>query len=505
MSHFSAFIYLSLVVAYFACFGSLFLTAWIRDLAEARDFVDRPDGGRKRHGNPVALGGGLAVLLSSGIAIVLVGYIYYDIARSTVDISSLLGLAIAAVLLCVVGLYDDLYNMRGAVKLIWQLVAGIIIVALDPNLLISRIHVLGADIHLGAFGVLLAILWILAAINSLNLIDGMDGLAASLGFIFSVTIGIMTMITMQWLEAIIAFAMAGSLLGFLRHNWPPARIYLGDSGSMLIGVVLGTLAIRCEVKDATTIAVAAPAAIFAIPLLDSFAALLRRKLTGRSIYATDRGHIHHRLLTQGLSNRQALLLIAGLCMLTCAGSILSLRQNASYWGYISVGLVIAILLGTRIFGHAELLLLNNRLAGFGKMLIPGEKPRSSSVVLQGTLEWEEVWAALVESADKYDLIKIRLNLYLPQLHEDFFATWQRRSRARVDRRWTAELPLVVDNRVVGVLSVVGVQTNGSVAPTLIDFSEMVAPLELQLEETLQTRMSEDDTPDTAPKLASTVV
>ena len=428
----------------------------------------------------------------------LVGYIYADMTQGQVEISSLSGLGIAAVLLCLVGLYDDLYNMRGAVKLIWQLLAAIIIVALGPDLQISRIGVLRMDVQLGAFGVLLAIFWILAAINSLNLIDGMDGLATSLGFIFSVTIGIMTLMTYQWLEAIIAFAMAGSLLGFLRHNWPPARIYLGDSGSMLIGVVLGTLAIRCEVKDATAIAVAAPAAIFTIPLLDSFAALVRRKLTGRSIYATDRGHIHHRLLTQGLSNRQALFLIAGLCTLTCAGSILSLRHGV-YWGYLSVALVIAVLLGTRIFGHSELMLLNNRLAGFGKMLMPGESPRSSSVVLQGTLQWEEVWEALVESADRYQLIKIRLNLYLPQLHEDFFATWQRRSRSRSDRRWTAELPLVVDSSVVGVISVVGVQTQGSVAPTLIDFCELVLPLEQHLEELLRTRLSAE--PETDPDQA----
>ena len=111
-------------------------------------------------------------------------------------------------------------------------------------------------------------------------------------------------------------------------------------------------------------------------------------------------------------------------------------------------------------------------------------PRASSVRLQGTLEWEEVWQALIESAKKFNLMKIRLNLYLPQLHEDFFATWTRRSTSRADRRWSAEIPLVVDDAVVGTLSVVGVQDGGSVAPVLSAFAELVEPVESQLAQVL---------------------
>lgn len=511
MSEDILFVYLLMVVAYFACFGNLFITSAVRDLAEARDFVDRPDKGRKTHRAPVALGGGVAILISCAIAIGLVVYIYADMDRVTASPSSLTGLGIAAVLLCIVGLYDDLYNMRGSVKLFWQLVAAITIVAFVPKTVFTSLGFFGARFDMsgyaGTFAVLLAILWIVAAINSLNLIDGMDGLASSVGLIVSITIGMMTLITDQWLEAIVAFAMAGSLLGFLRHNWPPARIYLGDSGSMLIGVVLGTLSLRCEFKGATTVAIAAPAALFAIPLLDSGAALLRRKLTGRSIYATDRGHIHHRLLTQGLSNRQALLFISGLCLITCGGAIAALYSRRPIIGYVAVIVVVVTLLVTRIFGHSELLLLNNRLAGFGRMLMPGETPRSSSLVLQGNLQWEEVWEGLIESSNKFNLIRIRLNLYLPQLHEDFFATWQRRSRARSDRRWSAELPLVVDDTVVGVLSVVGVQQGGSVASTITDFAELVYPLEGQLEQILQARssVSELEPEPTTPSLAEPTV
>ncbi len=485
MSESVVFIYLSLVVGYFACFGSLFVTAWVRDVAESRDFVDRPDGGRKSHKAPVALGGGVAILISTAIAIGMVAYIFTDLPSGKVEgLPSLIGLAIAAVLLCGVGLYDDLYNMRGVIKLLWQLVAACIIVALGPDMVSRSIVVLGYTIEMHQLGFPLAIIWILAAVNSLNLIDGMDGLATSVGLIFSFTIGIMALMTGQWLEAIIAFAMAGSLLGFLRHNWTPAKIYLGDSGSMLIGIVLGTLALRCQVKDATSIAVATPLAIFAIPFIDSAAALMRRKLTGRSLYVTDRGHIHHRLLTQNFSNHQALFLIAGLCALTCTGSVLGMYFRKPF-GVIAFGMVLAILIGFRLFGHSELMLLNNRIAGFGRRFLPGSETNASSVRLQGTIQWEEAWDGLVEAAEKFNLMKIRLNLYLPRLHEDFFATWQRRSTSRTDRRWSVELPLVVDNTVVGTLSVSGVQDGGSVAPSLTALSDIVEPLEMQLESVLE--------------------
>ncbi len=494
MSDFAFFTYLCVVVGYFACFGNLFVTSWVRDFAENRGFVDKPDGKRKSQKAAVALGGGLAILVSTTVAIAIVTYIYAEFASNRIDdISSLVGLGFAAVLLCFVGLYDDLYDMRGLTKLVWQIVAACIVAVAGSDVAIDRINVFGQDISLHQLGVPIAVLWLLAAVNSLNLIDGMDGLATTVGLIFSITIGVMSLITGSWLEAVIAFCLAGSLMGFLRHNWPPARIYLGDSGSMLIGLVLGTLAIRCDLKDATSIAVSAPVAIFAIPFIDSAAALIRRKLTGRSLYATDRGHIHHRLLTQNFSNRQVLLLIAGLCSITCVASIAglyfeqSLGPIASIFGLIGFGIVLLILVGKRLFGHSELMLLNNRLAGFGRRFIPSEEPNSSTLQLQGTVEWEEVWNVLVESASKFNFTKIRLNLYLPHIHEDFFATWQRRSRSRSDQRWNVQLPLVVDGTIVGILKVTGVLEGESVSPSLSGFTELIEPLEAQLGEMLRKR------------------
>lgn len=499
MSDLTFFIYLSLVVGYFACFGNLFVTSWVRDLAEKRGFVDRPDGKRKSQKAPVALGGGLAIMISTTVAIGIVTYIYSEYAAQRIENpSSLVGLGVAAILICAVGLYDDLYDMGGVTKLVWQIISACIVVASGRDIVIDSVIVFGREISLYQLGIPIAVVWVLAAINSLNLIDGMDGLATTIGLIFSITIGAMSLMTERWLEAVIAFCLAGSLLGFLRHNWPPARIYLGDSGSMLIGLILGTLAIRCDLKDATSLAVSAPVAIFAIPFIDSAAALIRRKLTGRSLYATDRGHIHHRLLTQNFSNRQALLVIASLCMITCVSSAVGLYYKKPF-GILGLLIVLAILVGTRMFGHSELMLLNNRIAGFGRRFIPGEQPRSSTLQLQGSVEWEEVWNALVESAEKFNFIQIRLNLYLPHLHEDFYANWSRRSRSRSDQRWHVELPLVVEGAIVGVLSVTGVQNGKSVSPSLAAFAELVEPLESQLSHRLKEHERTNASPSSSEK------
>src|SRR5205085_11618611 len=158
-----------------------------------------------------------------------------------------------------------------------------------------------------------------------------------------------------------AAAVAGALLGFLFFNFPPATIFLGDCGSMLVGLVVGVLAIDASVKGAATVALAGPLALLVIPIFDTSAAIVRRKLTGRSIYTTDRGHLHHVLQRNGMSNRLVLLLVAGLCLLASGGALLTLALNNELFALVSAGAVVGILVISRLFGHAEFLLIKERL------------------------------------------------------------------------------------------------------------------------------------------------
>jgi hypothetical protein len=162
--------------------------------------------------------------------------------------------------------------------------------------------------------------------------------------------------------AVIATVMAAALCGFLVHNLPPASIFLGDSGSMVIGLVLGVLAMQGAMKTSTTLAITVPAVVMALPLFDTFLAVLRRKLTGRSFAAADRGHIHHRLLDRGMSPWQALCLIGALSLTTGAAATTAtiLRHDAVAW--ITAGALLVLLVRLRLFGHHEVALVKTYVA-----------------------------------------------------------------------------------------------------------------------------------------------
>ena len=164
--------------------------------------------------------------------------------------------------------------------------------------------------------------------------------------------------------ACVAVVLAGALLGFLRYNFPPASIFLGDAGSMLIGLVIGTLAIQGSYKAPATIVLAAPIALLTIPFFDTAAAVIRRKLTGRSIYTTDRGHLHHCLLRHGFSNRSVLLCISVFCVVTAGGALASLALEQEMVAVVVTLLVIGLLIVTRLFGYAEFMLVSNKLTVF---------------------------------------------------------------------------------------------------------------------------------------------
>jgi UDP-GlcNAc:undecaprenyl-phosphate GlcNAc-1-phosphate transferase len=483
-----------------ALVSSLFLTPLVRRMAIERGFVDRPDGRRKMQKAPVALGGGSAVLgaLLIGVAVLSVLWLVHDI-DGIENLKPLAGLFAATILICAVGLYDDLAEMRGRTKLFWQLIAAAIVTFAGPR--IEHISLFGGEIEIGYFGALFALFWLLASINSFNLIDGVDGLATSVGVIFSVAFGTMALMMGQELDAVIAFILAGALLGFLRYNFAPASIYLGDAGSMIIGLVLGALALRSSTKEAATVAFAAPLAVWAIPMLDSLAAVVRRKLTGRSIYMTDRGHIHHRLLTQGLSTRQAVALISGLCIITSLGSLAGIYFANEWIGMVTVLVVLGALITTRLFGHVELMLLNRQLLGIGRTIVSGggEKSSQSTHRLQGSLQWEEkIWNALVESAERFNLTRIRLNLYLPHLHEDFYATWRGQAIGPATKVWRLELPLVADGMAVGYLHVTGNQDPRTASAQLASFLDFIEPLEAQLQELLSIKPAPLTPPADAP-------
>lgn len=437
---------------------SLALTPVIRRVARAVGLVDKPDMRRKMHAAAVPLGGGVAVLVAVLVAVGAAHLPPSNVSTKMLENSGQLGwLLAAAFITCVVGLYDDYRGLRGRQKLAGQLLAVATVMA--SGLLINRVRVFGWELELGLLTIPFTAFWLLGAMNALNLLDGADGLATTIGIVVSATLAAMSVLGGHPVDAVVAAAIAGALIGFLVYNFPPASIFLGDTGSMLIGLAVGVLAIRSSLKGPATVALAAPMAILAIPIFDSAAAILRRRLTGRSIYTTDRGHLHHCLLRCGLSAKGMLFWIAVLCGVTSVGALISVYMMNELFALMSAAVVGATLMATRIFGFAELMLLTSRLVAFGGSLVATQGQagmvRQHSIRLQGSRNWDEFWDALTDFGERHSLNKIRLDLNVPWLHEGYNGTWERTSAARSGELWSTIVPVAARGRTLGKLEIVG--------------------------------------------------
>lgn len=442
--------------------------------------VDRPDGRRKLHRRPIPLAGGLAVWFGL-VAAVWLGHVVGGPSPPSGDDWFWPAFLVASGLICAVGLADDAFQLRGRHKLLGQVTA--VAVLIGGGLMIRRIDLFGWDVELGVMAVPFTLFWLLGAINAINLIDGMDGLASTVGGMIGLALAIMAAITGHGDEAMVAAALVGGLLGFLIFNFPPAKIFLGDTGSMMVGLILGAVAVRATLKEPATVALAAPVAIWTLPILDVSMAILRRKLTGRSIYATDRGHLHHRLGQHGQSNRGTLLLVAGLCGVTTAGALASVAFRSEWIAAASAASVAAFLILTRRFGHSECMLLARRTRSFATSLFAvrrGEPPaREHRSRLQGTREWEQLWESLVAFADRLGLASVQFDVSLPSLNEEFFASWKRGPQAAAGT-FRVDIPLGSGREPIGWLRITGHCPSERACNWIGELVEGLRPFEAQV-------------------------
>jgi UDP-GlcNAc:undecaprenyl-phosphate GlcNAc-1-phosphate transferase len=281
---------------------------------------------------------------------------------------------------CLFGSLDDRFDLNARLKLVLQLLAVSPIVA--AGYYVDFVVLFGWRIELGWFGIPLTILWLLGCINALNLIDGMDGLASMVGLSTAAMMGIIAVSTGNDHVAVIASLMAAALAGFLLYNLPPASVFLGDSGSTMIGLVIGILGIQGSMKSSATLAITAPAVLMTLPMFDILMAMVRRKLTGRRLAEGDHEHIHHRLLARGLGPWQVLGIISALCLTTGAAAAAAtvFRMDALAW--ITATTLIILMIRLRLFGYYEYGLIRGairrELANFAKRILPGQTPETSN-------------------------------------------------------------------------------------------------------------------------------
>lgn len=220
----------------------------------------------------------------------------------------------------ITGILDDFAEIRARYKLVGQFVASIL--AIFGGALITRIGIpfSAQTLELGYFAIPLTICWYIGISNSVNLIDGIDGQSSGISIIAAIVYGFVFLLHGQLLPSIICFALVGSLFGYLFFNFPPAKIFMGDSGSLFLGFILALLPIATFPQSGTSLVL--PMTMLAIPIFDVIAAIWRRMREKRDIFSPDRFHVHHKMMNMGMNNRNILAVIYGLCLLLGSSAII---------------------------------------------------------------------------------------------------------------------------------------------------------------------------------------
>jgi UDP-GlcNAc:undecaprenyl-phosphate GlcNAc-1-phosphate transferase len=292
--------------------------------------VDIPKDDRRMHSKPIALMGGLAIICGFIISLA------FDLATASNIVTpgrEILGLASGIAIIVVMGILDDIKTLKAWAKLLFQVAAAICTVAISGTRISYVTNPFGPDryIELSEYvSIPLTIIWIVGITNAINLIDGLDGLAAGISSISSLSLFFVTLLRTD-LEpskavyiALVTAALAGSTLGFLPFNFNPAKIFLGETGAAFLGFTLGVVSIQGVMKSYAAISIVIPLLVLGLPLFDTVFAIVRRIFARRPIMQADRGHLHHRLMDMGLSQRQSVLVLysasatLGLCAIVLA-------------------------------------------------------------------------------------------------------------------------------------------------------------------------------------------
>lgn len=349
-----------MTVAFFAIFfvaliSSFVFTRTVRDFASRRGWVAAPSQERHLHATPLPRLGGVAIFISFGLSLLAAAGMahYVPALHSAFSGKTLLTILAPATLVFLLGVYDDLYSVGPYVKFAVQGIAATMLFM--GGLRILNIPVLFGEHQLPWFvGLAFTILWVLAITNAFNLIDGLDGLAAGSALFSTLVAFVVTLLSGYSLVTVMTIALAGAILGFLRYNFNPATIFLGDSGSLFIGFVLSALALAGAEKAPTIVAVAIPVVSFGLPILETSLSILRRLISGRPVFTADREHIHHKLLQHGFTHRQVVIVLYAVSAVFALLSLFLLWPTGSSLGLVLAVLGIGIWIGVQRLGYLEL-------------------------------------------------------------------------------------------------------------------------------------------------------
>jgi UDP-GlcNAc:undecaprenyl-phosphate GlcNAc-1-phosphate transferase len=389
---------------------SFILTRSVRNTAKAKGWTLQPTSKHHIHTASVPRLGGVAIfftfLLITGMLLVVSIIIRKDL---NLPVHTIVYLLVSGTLVFLVGLYDDCYSVSPYIKFAVQVLAGIILYS--GGFRVLQIPLLFGSSDLGWVSLPLTIFWVILITNAFNLIDGIDGLAAGSALFSTLTVFIVSLVSGNFFVSVMTVGLAGAILGFLRFNFNPATIFLGDSGSLFIGFILSALALSGAQKSPTMIAVAIPVVSFGLPILETTISVLRRYLSGQPIFGADREHIHHKLLARGLSQRQAVVLLYGVSAGCGLMSLFLLYPSGPTVGIVFFVVGVGLWIGIQRLGYHEFLELGRvaqRTKEQKKVIINNLAIRRATERLAQANEFKQIQHILEEAFEKNDFDSFQL-------------------------------------------------------------------------------------------------
>jgi UDP-GlcNAc:undecaprenyl-phosphate/decaprenyl-phosphate GlcNAc-1-phosphate transferase len=450
---------LSLIAIVVSFVGAFISTIIVKFFCLKYKIVDNPDGYRKVHTKPVPLCGGFAVFLGFIFPVLLL-YLFYTShslfgefdKKETQVFTFFLGACITMFM----GAADDIWHLRPKYKLLFQFIAATFAYFGGLKVTSVTIPFLGGSVELLWMSYPVTIFWFLGCINAINLLDGLDGLASGIGLFAALTLFVVSILFNHQLPMFLSACLVGAILGFLIFNFNPASIFLGDTGSMLIGYLIAGLGVLSSYKSETAVALMIPFIALGVPIFDTLLAILRRWSKRLPVSAADKKHIHHILLSMGLSHRKVVLILYGCCLLFSSIAILmAFSQNII--GVIFL-LVVGIItfVGVRVFGMLDFTLLKHRIKYDRRERKQNSK---SAIAVEKSIQLmvdaespEDVWACTFESLEVIDLDHAAIIL-TKEDKEHVFKWKNTRPHEEGFDKWSLFLNLHDGERIIGELEV----------------------------------------------------
>lgn len=342
------------LIFFVAAISSFVSTPIVRTYAQRIGLVDTPKEDRQIHIMPTPRAGGIAIFLSFVVALALLFFLRNGVAANfRAGLSHNLLLLLPAAAMFLLGVADDFFRLSARVKLIFQ-----VLIAIFFYFFTARITVLVNPFGTTPFDVSwvslpVTIIWLVGITNAFNLIDGIDGLSAGSALFATLAMLFIALVQGNLLVTVMACALAGSILGFLKYNFNPATIFMGDSGSLFIGFTLAALSIDGAQKSTTVVAIAIPLVSFGLPIMETLLSMARRFLAGQPLFSADRRHIHHQLLAKGLSQRQVVILLYAVSAVYALVSLLFIDSPIRLVGFIMLVFGVSAWIGIQHLDYHE--------------------------------------------------------------------------------------------------------------------------------------------------------